>query len=94
MHSETDQHDPADRDWRAEARERLQQCAEAERDHHDLHPDVVGDRRERTPENAEVPRGLCHVEDPQGVDNDPHDRPEAEHRPSAAESAACPIGIE
>ncbi len=81
LHAEAHQHDPADRDRCAEAREGLEQRAEAERDHDDLDSEVIGHRGERPSQHCEVSCGVRHVEDPQRVDDDPHDRPEAEHRP-------------
>ena len=69
-----------DGDRGAEAGEALDQRAEGEGDDDGLDALVVGDPRERTPQHREVPRPLGHVVDPDRVDDDPHDREEAEGR--------------
>jgi hypothetical protein len=53
---------------------------EAERDDDCLDALVVGDPRERTAQHDEVAVSTGHVVDPDRVDDDPHDRPQAETR--------------
>ena len=76
--ADRDQHHRGDRHRRAEAGQRLQQRAEAERDDHGLDPLVVGDRRERPAQDREVPGLDGHVVDPDRVPDDPDDRKQAE----------------
>ena len=78
--AERDQHDRGDRDRGAEAGQRLQQRAEAERDDDRLDPLVVTDPGERPAQHVEVPGHHGHVVDPDRVDHDPQDREEAERR--------------
>ena len=77
--AERDEHHGRDRHRRAEAGERLEQGAEAERDDHGLDALVVRDPTERPPQHREVPGRLGHVVDPERVPDDPHDREQPEH---------------
>ena len=83
--AERDQHDGADRHRRAETGQRLHERAEAERDDDGLHALVVADRREGAAQDVEVAGLDGEVVDPDRVDDDPHDREEAE---GGAEQAA------
>src|ERR1035441_8649738 len=78
--AEAHQHHPTDRHGRAEAGEGLEQGTEAESDDDHLDALVVGHRAERPAQDGEVPGLHRHVVDPQRVDDDPHDREEAERR--------------
>ena len=78
LEAEVHEHRGGDRHRRAEARERLEQRAEGEGDDHGLDPLIVGDRSERAPQHREVPAVLGHVEDPDRVPDDPHDREQPE----------------
>jgi hypothetical protein len=80
LEAEPDEHDRADRDRRAEAGQRLEQRAEAEGDEHGLHALVLAEASERALDHREVPAALEHRVDPDRVDDDPHDREEAEYR--------------
>jgi hypothetical protein len=78
VQSETNQHHATDRHRRAESRQSLQQRSETDRDHDHLHAVVIRDGAECALEDREVARGVRHVVDPQRVDDNPHDRPQAE----------------
>jgi hypothetical protein len=80
LEAQADQHHRADSHRRSEAGERLEQRAEAERDEHRLHALVVAEPGERALDDGEVPAALGHVVDPDRVDDDPHDREQAERR--------------
>ena len=61
--------------------ERLQERAEAERDEDRLRALVRRERAEAAAQHVEVAGRDRHVEDPQRVDDDPHDREQAVERP-------------
>ncbi len=65
---------------RAEPGQRLEQGAEAEGDQHRLDALVVAEAPERALDDREVPAALEQRVDPDRVDDDPHDREEAEGR--------------
>jgi hypothetical protein len=79
VEAERHEHDRADRDGGAEAGEGLQEGAEAEGDHEGLDARVVGQPPEGAAQDVEVPGADRHPVHPQGVDDDPQDREEAEH---------------
>ena len=81
-------------DRRAEARERLEQRAEAERDEDRLRALVGREGAEAAAQHVEVAGRHGHVEDPQRVDHDPHDREQAVERPvQRGQRRPCPTGI-
>ena len=80
LEADAHQHHRADRDRRTEAGERLEQGAEAEGDDDHLHALVVRYCAEHPPQDREVSGLLRHVEDPQRVDDDPHDREQTKRR--------------
>ena len=80
LEAERGHHGRGDRGRGAEAGQRLQQRAEAERDQHRLDALILRDRADRSPQDGEVPGLDGHVVDPDRRDDDPHDRKEAEGR--------------
>ena len=80
LEAQADEHDRADRDRGTEPGQGLEQRAEAEGDQHRLHALVIAEAPERALDDREVPAALEQRVDPDRVDDDPHDREEAEGR--------------
>jgi hypothetical protein len=92
LEAQPDEHDRADRHRRTEAREGLEQGAEAEGDEHCLHALVVAEAPERAADHREVTAALEHVEDPDRVDDDEHDREQPEDGALGAGVECLPEG--
>ena len=80
LEAQADEHDRADRHRGTEPGQGFEQGAEAEGDQDRLHALVIAEAPERALDDREVPAALQQRVDPDRVDDDPHDREEAEGR--------------